>query len=574
MIVLPFEYDFLKNKEFLEDASIEKITLNALNFHRKALSYNIKTKSLYCIETAYKLLKKAVLLDNDLYISSVVRDLKGEIAMHGYTALYKLECDCLLAVAMMEKEGFPISRERWEALFKKKEADLYAVITKLKAYEPPTPTKCNFNALVEIEKLNALRLLDPFIQRASTPYLADYAKKADKEVASILRAYIKGDYAPLEAFLLNNYYSYVIEKNILNLKGINWNSTEQVLALFRTKGFKGKCPSKFKGELGDLYREYMHLQKLCTSYGANISNCIEGDRIRSTYIPMGATGRMSCKNPNIQSIPAETDYRRCFLAPHGHTFIISDFKNADLSVIAHLSQEPLFVKSLSENWDLHSIAGSILFPYEWQKGKEAGCLFHTAKKKCKCPSHMKIRDIAKTLQFAVLYGLSIYKFAEKIGLSVAKAQKIYESYFSKLPRVTKVLNYFKGEGLRKGYSSSLAPYYRRQYFEHWYSNTTYIYSHIKGIKYNKFLGEIERKAVNYPIQSTVANVLKDALRMLTDYDNIRIAGQQHDSIILIVNEIEAPYYADLLTKIMNRAALKSIPTGLLTAETTISNEWK
>lgn len=214
---------------------------------------------------------------------------------------------------------------------------------------------------------------------------------------------------------------------------INYASNKQLLDAFRKMGYgKKKMPDTNDSTLEelakypslnvekaldlypdldlppvDLLRLFRAVEKQITSYGLSWISTKENDghrnkytgRIHPNFNLFGTdTGRTSCSSPNVQQIPKEARFRRCFVARPGHRILTIDYSGCELRILAYLSQDPVWIDAFACNWDLHSIGAEMLFGKEWAEGAEEGCKYYAKKDKCKCKVHQELRNKVKALK--------------------------------------------------------------------------------------------------------------------------------------------------------------------------------
>src|SRR5690606_33666296 len=136
--------------------------------------------------------------------------------------------------------------------------------------------------------------------------------------------------------------------------------------------------------------EYRQVAKASSSFGENILEFIEPatGRIHADFRQIGApTGRFSCSNPNLQQIPHEAEYRRCFLAPEGRSLVIADYSQIELRILADFSEDRNFIDAFVSGQDFHSMTAAQVFGITPEEV--------TADQ----------RSFAKRLNFGVVYGI-------------------------------------------------------------------------------------------------------------------------------------------------------------------------
>jgi DNA polymerase-1 len=133
----------------------------------------------------------------------------------------------------------------------------------------------------------------------------------------------------------------------------------------------------------------------------------------------------------MQNIPSLNDYRNCFIPNYKDwVFVSSDYSSQELALIAHESQDEIWLNALKENKDLHSICAELLFGNKWKDSAESNCQYYVNQKKCNCKEHKKLRTFAKNLNFMLAYGGGAHKLADKMEISIPEATKFFQVGFS------------------------------------------------------------------------------------------------------------------------------------------------
>jgi DNA polymerase I-like protein with 3'-5' exonuclease and polymerase domains len=442
-----------------------------------------------------------------------------------------------------------------------------------------------------------LKLLFPEVPGGSKGVVKKYSKSltniTDKK---LLEDYMSGNYILLEQLLLQSYRDELIAMSLLipaYTPRVNWNSPDQALPLFnlvfpRLKNLSADALDKLSHPLINDLREYKDNLKLITTYGEMfITKHLNSDgKIRPNVNQIVSTGRISVRKPNIQNIPVKEEvgarYRECFIAPPGWSVIGADMSSQELCIAAFLSKDETWLRALANNEDLHSVAAELVFSEEWKAGAEETCEYYhdNAHQKCSCKKHKTMRGEVKTINYMLVYGGSDMKLAGMIGKSKQYAAELIKLYFKTFPGIERLLDFLGEFGVKNGYSRTPAPFFRRRYFPQWEQNKDYIYAHLKKIEYNYELGSIERAAKNAPIQGEAANQIKLASCLIRWYirdnnlqEQIKPTLQIHDENVSIAKDDIADFWVIKKKELMEEAALFSIPTGLLKADTARSKAW-
>ena len=361
---------------------------------------------------------------------------------------------------------------------------------------------------------------------------------------------------------------------------VKWSSPTQVVKIFRTlvpelENANGKklAPYRYKHVLIDEYIKYKEKDKLSSAFGDNFYSLLSADKkVRTNFTQILDTGRVSSSEPNMQQIPATNEYRNCFVAPEGYVFVSSDYSSQELNVIAYGSQDPVFLKALQNNEDLHSVCAELVFGDVWNKAADPDCDYVRAKEKCNCSAHKKLRTQVKTINFGLAYGMGPKKLSETINCSTKEAKELITKYFKDFPKIETFLNGLGEFGKKHGYIETFPPFRRKRWFNSW---TPKMYSDRDSFME---LGSIERASKNTPIQGSSADMTKLALVLIHKHvkENnlpVKIIMTVHDQIDTICPREYAEEWKILMTELMERAANTVIKNGLLKAETSITNVW-
>ncbi|MFI5386970.1 MAG: DNA polymerase I [Fimbriimonadales bacterium] len=232
------------------------------------------------------------------------------------------------------------------------------------------------------------------------------------------------------------------------------------------------------------WREY---SKLKSTYTDALAGLIREDgRIHTTYsMTVAATGRLSSNDPNLQNIPIRTELgrgiRKAFEGADGYALGSFDYSQIELRVLAHMCGEPALVDAFREHEDVHTATAQLMFGLGDEK-----------------PSKDQ-RNQAKTLNYAVLYGVSEFGLAQQMGgrFSIGEAKALITTYNERFPSVKGFTDSVIAEARAKGFTTTLMG--RRRYFPD---------IHAPKIMERK---AAERQAMNAPLQGTAADMLKLAM---------------------------------------------------------------
>jgi len=260
-------------------------------------------------------------------------------------------------------------------------------------------------------------------------------------------------------------------------------------------------------------------------------------RIHPQFLQTGtATGRLSCKSPNLQNIPIRTaegrKIRGCFIPKPGYTFLSADYAQIELMVLSHFSKDENLVSSFKNKEDVHKMTAVLIFD--------------------ESPENVtpQQRRIAKTINFGVMYGMSAFRLSNELEISRKEAKTFIDSYFERYKGVNNFINETKIEAQKKGFVSTLLGHIRKV-------------DEIRSAnKVEQAAGE--RIAVNTIIQGTAAEIMKKAMLGICDRfskDNLqsKMLLQVHDELIFEVLEEEKEKVVKIVQEEMENAMKLNVP---------------
>jgi len=275
---------------------------------------------------------------------------------------------------------------------------------------------------------------------------------------------------------------------------IKWSSPKQIGAVLKELGLDlpegtgERFLTKYQKDYPIIKKfiDYKKQAKLVTTYGVEFLKYVNPvtQRIHTSFWQIVDTTRVSSGDkysPNMQNLPANNDYRTCFKPRDGFKMVSCDFSGQELRLTAEMSQEPLWIDAFNRGEDLHSKVAAMVFkiPIENVKNK---------------PQFLRgksYRDAAKTINFGLIYGMSKYKLADTLDISVDDADKIIKDYFKATPKLNNYLRLCRAYGIENGYIRCAQPYSIIRYFPQWDKNVDFDF---------KIKGSIERASMNTPIQ--------------------------------------------------------------------------
>ncbi len=338
--------------------------------------------------------------------------------------------------------------------------------------------------------------------------------------------------------------------------GVNYSSPKQMKDVLLRMGFDVADTSTETLERIDHpfardLLEYRGISKLLSSFIESLPKHVHQStgRVHAEFFQLGAgSGRFSCREPNLQQIPREQEWRDLFVAEDGHKLVTADYSQIELRILAEYSRDPVFLEAYRKGEDLHAKTASAIFgvlPGEVSKEQ---------------------RDVAKTINFGLCYGMGPMGLAVRLHIPEDKAKGFIDAYFRQYPGVRRCLQELGRLAVQRLYAETLSG--RRRYFT---------FDDGQDRQDAKVLRAIERKGQNTPIQGTCGDIIKKALKYLAadlrPYD-CRIVNVVHDEIVAEVKEEQVELVKPIIEKDMIRAAkdfLKLIPVEV---DVSVCNEWK
>lgn len=284
-----------------------------------------------------------------------------------------------------------------------------------------------------------------------------------------------------------------------------------------------------------LILEHRELSKLKGTYVDALPALVlpRTGRVHTDYNQTGVvTGRVSSSNPNLQNIPIRTDLgrqvRRAFIAPRGSQLISADYSQVELRILAHIARDPGLLDAFTRGEDIHAATAARLFKVPLDQV--------TA----------RMRQLGKTINFGIAYGITDYGIAARTDLSQTEARELIHSYFAQYAGVKAYIEQIKRTARERGYVQTLLG--RRRYFPELQRDTRNV-----GAR-----NAAEREAINHPIQGSAADIIKIAMVRLHDELHARnlktrMILQVHDELVLESPDEEVRVVAPLIREAMEQA---------------------
>lgn len=362
------------------------------------------------------------------------------------------------------------------------------------------------------------------------------------------------------------------------ITNINWSSPEQKLGLLRefiptlqSTSATELVSFKDSHKIVSLLLEYNKYKKLKDAFGENLISMVNPitNRLHIEIKQILSTGRISMSSPNLSQIPSKGDLgkviRSCFVPAKKYKIVGGDYSGFELSIIAELSQDPLWINTLNSGGDLHSILCSQTFDIP----------IEDVNKPFYANPDITYRGVQKTINFGLAYGMSEYKLSNSILVSVDEARDIISKFFSRVPKVYEFLNSKGNFAKTYGYSYTPKPFNRLRFYPKWDILKTRPRLDVKG----KWLGEIERAGKNTPIQGCNADIIKLALIYIqqeieTNNWDVNLLLSVYDEIQTEAHESIAEQWKIKQEELMVKAAktvIKSVPVKV---DVKVSDYWQ
>ncbi|MBF0284774.1 MAG: DNA polymerase I [Magnetococcales bacterium] len=360
----------------------------------------------------------------------------------------------------------------------------------------------------------------------------------------------------------------ILEERIHALAGetFNVNSTQQLGdILFNKLGIKSgkKTKTGFSTDVEVLTRlaeegheipaqvlEYRTLTKLQSTYTDALMALIhpESGRIHTSFNQaVTLTGRLSSSDPNLQNIPVRSEegraIRRAFVAPPGWVLLSADYSQIELRLLAHLGEVERLRWAFSQDLDVHAATAGELFGVDPRSVTS------------------EQRRMAKTINFGLIYGMSPFGLARRLGIPQYEAKKYMEAYFTRYEGVQEYMMKAVADARMRGYARTLAG--RRCYLPE-------IESSNRALRENA-----ERAAINAPLQGSAADLIKRAMiRLAADLRHggfrSRMILQVHDELVLEVLEAELEEVRSVVRRAMEGVMALSVP---LRVDVGVAGNW-
>lgn len=290
-----------------------------------------------------------------------------------------------------------------------------------------------------------------------------------------------------------------IDEKVKKTKSGRYSTSEDVL-----QSLKGKNP------IVEKILNVRGLRKLLSTYVEALPQLINSrtGRIHTTYNQaVTATGRLSSTNPNMQNIPVRSDegreIRKAFIPAEGNVFFSADYSQIELRLVADLSGDETMIKAFNDGADIHTLTASRIYHESLEE----------------VTSEQRRR--AKTANFGIIYGISVFGLAQRLEIPRAEAKMLIDGYFLMFPKVREYMDSAIEKARKDGYVTTL--FGRRRMLPDINSRNPVV------------RGFSERNAINAPIQGGAADIIKIA--MVRIFERFKTEGIKSKMIMQVHDEL-------------------------------------
>ncbi len=306
---------------------------------------------------------------------------------------------------------------------------------------------------------------------------------------------------------------------------------------------------RFVHPIVDKILEYRTLSKLYTNYAVGLLAEVRDDgRIHTIFTQtLTRTGRLSSIEPNLQNIPARSDYseliRKAFIPDDNSVLLSSDYSQVELRVFASMSNTTNLIQAFIDDKDIHAKTASDIFKVPIEEVTK------------------NMRRMAKAVNFGILYGISSFGLSEDLGIDIGTAKKFIDNYLETYPGIQEYMDNLKAQAYQEGYVRTLM-------------NRKRIIEELKNRNY-MIRQSGERMALNTPIQGTAADILKKAMvEIYNEFKKKKLKSkmliQVHDELVFNVLTEEINEVKNIVRDIMENTFKMQVP---LKVDIEVGNNW-
>jgi DNA polymerase I len=267
---------------------------------------------------------------------------------------------------------------------------------------------------------------------------------------------------------------------------------------------------RYKHPVVEKILEFRGFKKLLSTYIDSLPLLIQPStgKIHTSFNQtVTSTGRLSSSNPNLQNIPIRDedgkDIRKAFIPDDGCLFFSADYSQIELRIMAHLSKDANMIEAFHSGADIHTATAAKIYKVPLEAVDK------------------EMRRKAKTANFGIIYGISVFGLSERLAISRAEAKELIEGYFANYPQVKEYMEKSIREAKEKGYVETLC--HRKRFLPDINSGNAIV------------RGYAERNAINAPIQGSAADIIKIA--MVHIYRRFKEEGLSSQMILQVHDEL-------------------------------------
>ncbi len=296
--------------------------------------------------------------------------------------------------------------------------------------------------------------------------------------------------------------------------------------------------------------DYRGLKKLLSTYIDALPQLINPitRKVHTSYNQtVAVTGRLSSTNPNLQNIPIRDaqgkEIRKAFIPDEGSIFLSADYSQIELRIMAHLSGDANMMDAFINGHDIHTATAAKIYKIDLKDVTT------------------DMRRKAKTANFGIIYGISVFGLSDRLGIPRAEAKELIDGYFITYPDVKKYMDSSIQRAKEMGFVETLLG--RKRFLPDINSQNGVV------------RGFAERNAINAPIQGTAADIIKIAMvriqnRLEKESLNAKMTMQVHDELNFTVPKNEMDSVRQIVIEEMEHAIKLKVP---LIADCGVGENW-
>jgi DNA polymerase-1 len=298
--------------------------------------------------------------------------------------------------------------------------------------------------------------------------------------------------------------------------------------------------------------EWRQLAKLKSTYTDSLQEHMVEGRVHTSFsLAATTTGRLSSSDPNLQNIPIRTEagrkIRTAFVAEPGHKIVSADYSQIELRLLAHIADIPQLKEAFAEGVDVHAATASAMFGVPLEE------------------MNPDLRRKAKTINFGIIYGISAFGLADRLGIPQHEASTFIKQYFERFPGI-------------RDYIQSTKAYCKEHGFVTTLFGRVCHYPQIRSPNPQERAG-VERQAINAPIQGTAADIIRRAMaRMEGALDEAKLSArmllQVHDELVFEVPDDEVERTIPVVRDVMEQAPFPAVSLNVpLVVDARAAGNW-